>query len=452
LHRTSAAGGAIAIGWAMASPATATAHSLSGRVDTPLPLVAYVGGAVVAVGVSFAIVAVRDPGPPLEVRPLRTVTVPRPARLALRALGLGAWALIVAQLIVGGVGDADAASLFLWTLGWVGLAMVSAILGPVWPWLDPFTALYDLAAAALRRLGLRGRSPRDLPAPLGAWAAVAGLCFVVWLELVAKVAAGRQLAVVLLGYTVITLAAMAQYGRDAWRRRGETFSAWFRVLGRLAPFALAGDPEDGTVARRPLGSGLVSGPWRVEAVVLVAVGTGSIIYDGLSQTRPFYDLFGFPGVPLGTVLLAGFLGVLVAVVLGVGRRVGISAVGAGLLPVAMGYLVAHYLGALLVDAQRVLLVASDPFQLGWDLLGLGGWEPDASWLPTTLLWSIQVAAVVAGHVIGAWAGHAAARARERDGGVSGGPLAQLPLAVMMVALTSLTLWSLGQNLVFEAAG
>ena len=54
-------------------------------------------------------------------------------------------------------------------------------------------------------------------------------------------------------------------------------------------------------------------------------------------------------------------------------------------------------------------------------------------------------------MLGAWAGHVVA-AREsargtRRGSIGGG---EVPLAVIMVALTTLTLWSLGQALVVEA--
>ena len=42
----------------------------------------------------------------------------------------------------------DVSSLFLWVYGWVGLAIVCAIIGPAWQFLDPFSTLHDLAAAA----------------------------------------------------------------------------------------------------------------------------------------------------------------------------------------------------------------------------------------------------------------------------------------------------------------
>ena len=56
-------------------------------------------------------------------------------------------------------------------------------------------------------------------------------------------------------------------------------------------------------------------------------------------------------------------------VVAVAGRVGRTAMGAGLVPVAVGYLVAHYLTYLLTEGQRIVVALSDPLQQGWDLLG-----------------------------------------------------------------------------------
>ncbi|MBM4409683.1 MAG: hypothetical protein FJ038_14060 [Chloroflexi bacterium] len=433
--------GLVALGW----PATVAAHSLSGRLETPLPLVVYLAGAALAVGLSFAFVLLRDVR--ADVPPPGPVTrVPRPLVLALRTVGLIGWLWIVAQAIIGGSSDADVATLFLWVYGWVLVAILSAVAGPVWTWLDPFATLNDLGAAALRRAGVRPMAAAEYPAWLGEWPAVAGLIVVVWLELVYP---GGNLGLILVGYTGLTLAAMAQWGRDPWREHGETFSVWFATLGRLARFELVGRPGSSTVRRRPFLSGLLGGSWSVALVVLVAVGTGSILYDGLSQTKPWFDAFGFPAVPGATLLLAGFLGLIIALVVLVSRLVGPAAMGAGLLPIAFGYLLAHYLTYLLVDGQRILVAISDPFQLGWDLFGTAFYEPQGDWLPASLVWTFQLATVVGGHVAGAWAGHVVAA--RSAGRVQGHRLRQVPLAVVMVILTVTTLWSLGQAIVAEPA-
>jgi len=439
-------------GLGLAVPAVALGHSLSGRYESPLPLAVYVVGAAIAVGLSFVFVLVRDVrGAPPALG--EAVVLPSVVRVGLRAVGLGGWLWVVAQGIAGGGGAADVGSLFLWVYGWVGLAAISALGGPVWAWLNPFATLYDLGAALLRRLGLRGGAA-PYPRRLAEWPAVVGFVVFVWLELVFTVAgSGRPLAVVLVLYTGLTLLAMAQWGRDVWLARGEVFSVWFGLLGRLAPWVLDGPPERGRLRRQPLGAGLARGPWTLPLVVLVAVATGAILYDGLSQTELWFGFFGLPSTGVATLLLLGFLVLIVLLVLGVGARIGWAAIGPGLLPIAVGYLVAHYLTYLLLDGQRIVIAVSDPLQLGWDLFGTAFYEPSIAWLPPSLLWTIQLVAVVGGHMVGAWAGHlAAVRAAGPRTSARELRLRQVPLAALMVFLTATTLWSLGQAIVVVPEG
>ena len=311
--------------------------------------------------------------------------------------------------------------------------------------------------------------------------ALAGLCFFIWLELVVHANGGQLLAFTMIGYTVVTLVGMAQYGKIPWRRNGEAFSVWFGLLGRLAPLATVGEPEDRLLHRRPYATGLVTGSWSVDRVAMVAVSTAGIIYDGASQTRPFYDTFGFPDIFEGSILLFGFLGIITALVLAVGRRVGMAGIGAGLVPVALGYLVARYL-------HRV--PAGLATNRGGDLRSIpAGLEPDRFRHV-----SGQHGMAVDGRAVGHPGRGGRDRARHRgmgracvrSGGFARverrperkpnhdplGPLAprrlrrrtasqaprngaqrpsQVPLALLMIGLTSLTLWSLGQNLVFIPA-
>ena len=424
----------------------AAAHTLHGDVDAPLPFAAYLLGAAVAVALSFAFVAISDGPPEPEPQPGRLRIVPKFVRLLLRGVGLLAWTWVVAQTIAGGDSDAEVQTLLLWVFGWVGLALVSALLGPLWSWLDPFTTLHDIGAAIVRPLGLRipGRAPWHRHTD--AWPALIFMVFFVWLELAATIGAGRELGVVLILYTLVTLGGMAWYGRDRWRSHGEVFSVWFGLLGRLAPFGLLGRRRDGQVQRRPFGHALTHEPWSASLLAVVAIAVGSVIWDGVSQTQPFYDLFGGVHPVTDALMLVGFLVFMAALVIGVGRRVGYVAMGAGLVPVAVGYLVAHYLTYLLVEGQRIVVALSDPFQQGWDLFGTVRYEPTDDFLSASVVWTIQVTAVVLGHVVGAWLGHAAVRERRR----AGEPTSQWPLAALMIGLTVVTLWSLGQNLVFVA--
>jgi hypothetical protein len=361
-------------------------------------------------------------------------------------VGLLAWLWVVAQTIAGGTSDAEVASLVLWVYGWIGLAMVSALLGPAWAWLDPFTTLYDLIAAVFRPTGLHlpGRAPWH--GRTQAWPAALLMVFFVWLELGGRIRSGRELGVVLAGYTLLTLAGMAWYGKHRWRAHGEVFSVWFGLLGRLAPYGLVGRRREGHVQRRPFGHALTREPWSASLLTVVAVAAGSVIWDGISQTQPFYDLFGDLHPVADTAMLLGFLALVVALVIGVGRQVGYVAMGAGLVPVAVGYIVAHYLTYLLTEGQRIVVALSDPLQQGWDLFGTVRFEPTQDWLVSSAVWTMQVVAVVLGHVVGAWLGHTAVRDRRR----AGEPTSQWPLAALMITGTVVALWSLGQNLVFVA--
>lgn len=466
---------------ALAAPAIVAAHQLTGRFTSPIPLGAYLLGAALAVAASFAIVVL---GPGAALAPAtsgaapgeRVIRVPAVLRHVLVAAGLLAWIWIVVRAVVlDGASAGDVASLFLWTYGWVGLALVSALIGPAWTWLDPFSTLHRLGAWALRRVGLSGAPPAPYPGWLGRWPAVLGLAVFIWLELaVPATAGGRALGIVLLGYTVVTLAAMAQFGRDAWRRNGEVFSVWFDLVGRLAPLARLRteqrEPEPGQhepgrpegLRARSFGAGLLEPGTDLASLVLVALSVGGILFDGLSQTQIFFDLFGVPTIPEQTLLLAAWLGLVAGLTIVVGQIVGIRALVAGLIPISIGYLIAHYLTFILFDGQRILLALTDPLGQGWDLLGIGDFEPVTGWLPGAVAWSIQLVAVVGGHVVGAWAGHRAA-ILEATGpyvtlsgaGIRSVRWRQVPLALLMVGLTALTLWSLGQAVVAdtpEAAG
>ena len=91
LHRRSARCLAALVGAtiAAAGPGTVTAHQLTGRYESPLPLSAYLLGAAVAVALSFAFVLLRPALPETATaRPDRILNVPCPVRLGLRALGL----------------------------------------------------------------------------------------------------------------------------------------------------------------------------------------------------------------------------------------------------------------------------------------------------------------------------------------------------------------------------
>jgi hypothetical protein len=475
MARVAGAAAAAVLAWCL--PAIAAAHGLAPVYQSQLPLGVYLAGAAATVALSFGFILARDlraaPSPPG-----RPVHVPAAVRVGLRVAGLGGWAWAMVQGVGGGTTDAAVTGLFLWVYGWVGVALVSALVFPVWEWLDPFATLFDIGAWAVQRTGLRGWTPSGLPGRLGVWPATAGFAFFVWLQLVV-VPGTSALTLVLGGYTLLTLALMAHTGRDAWRAGGETFTVWFRTLNRLAPYGLApvtpGDPAGESVpalVRRPFASGLLDAEWSTARIVLVALGVASVIFDGVSRTPAYAAVLGSPGTIAGSVELGACLVLVAGLALAAARMVSPRAIGAGLLPIAVGYLTAHYLTYLAIDGQRIVIAVSDPLGTGADLFGTAAYQVQAGWLPPGLVWMLEVVAVVGGHMLGAWAGHVAAQ-REMEARANARPprdlrhrkihtaprpavrnvrIREVPLAVVMVALSTLTLWSLGQGIVEEEHG
>ena len=102
-------------------------------------------------------------------------------------------------------------------------------------------------------------------------------------------------------------------------------------------------------------------------------------------------------------------------------------------PIVVGYVIAHYLSYLVEVGQLTLIQLSDPFSNGSNLLGTGNLDVNY-WLSyhPTLLANIKVLAVVAGHVLGVIAAHdRAIRILPPRHQLTG----QLPLLAAMIAFT-----------------
>jgi len=102
-------------------------------------------------------------------------------------------------------------------------------------------------------------------------------------------------------------------------------------------------------------------------------------------------------------------------------------------PIAVGYVVAHYFTLFVLEGQRTLVLLSDPLGSGADWLGIGDLTENR-WIADqpTLVASIQVGAIVLGHVLGIVSAHdRAVRLFPRRSAV----VAQLPLLGVMVGYT-----------------
>jgi hypothetical protein len=101
-------------------------------------------------------------------------------------------------------------------------------------------------------------------------------------------------------------------------------------------------------------------------------------------------------------------------------------------PIALGYFVAHYYSLFMLEGQRTLIQLSDPLARGDNVFGTAERGVDDSWVTPGGVPTLQVAAVVTGHLLGVVLAHDRAvsllPARRAVAG-------QLPLLVLMVAYT-----------------
>lgn len=439
------------------------AHGVGSRGDLPLPFSYVVVGASLALVVSFAALAFLWPVP--RLRADAGWALPRPVARVLDSSAVTsvaaslAGALAVVTLAALAVGRDDANNpvpyvVYVWL--WVGLAALSLALGPVWRRLNPVRWLHR----GLCRLARLDPDDRLVDAWPGYWPAAAGLFAFTWLELVAPERTSLGvLRVAILAFLAVDLLGALVWGR-AWFGHGDAFEVLSRLYGSLSPLGRrhpgggwfgygrpARPPRNEWVLRTPLhGATALGTDPDVDRGLLAtaAVLLGGTAYDGLANQAAWYTFVQGSDLP-ELWMTVGLVGVCALVALSLGLAAAVSARLAGvpvrglatrlapsLLPIAAGYLVAHYWSLLILEGQRTLAKLSDPFGTGADWLGTRDLVPNAALLDPELVALVQVTAIVLGHVLGVVLAHERAVALfPRRAAVAG----QVPLLVVMVGYT-----------------
>src|SRR5688572_18837149 len=263
-------------------------------------------------------------------------------------------------------------------------------------------------------------------------------------------------------YSVVTWIGMALFGEQVWLARGEAFSVFFGLIARVAP--LQADEQQLTLGMP--GRALAHlPPLPPSGVLFVLLTLATVSFDGLSKTFWWLGLNGinpleFPGRSavmgsnsLGLVLLWLILAAAFLACLWIGRALAglrapfwphAGALAASILPISIGYQFAHYLAAFLVNGQYAAIALSDPFALGWFASEDRMHRVTTSFLSNhagvTLIWNLQAAGIVVGHVVAVLAAHLITL--RLDTARRAALLSQAPLALLMVAYTLFGLWLL----------
>ncbi|HJT02545.1 MAG TPA: hypothetical protein VJ757_02790 [Pseudonocardiaceae bacterium] len=420
------------------------AHGVGTRTDLPVPTWLAASGAGLAVLISFAALTLlwRKPllggataGWPIP-RAVATVLDSTPLRGGLRVT---ATLLSAAVCLIGFFGpDSVQRNIAPWAFYvtfWVGIVPASLALGPVWRILNPLRLVH---AALARLLRLDPRSGVfALPDRLGYWPAAASLAAFAYLELVLpERSQPHVVAWFMLCYAAVHTTAAVLFGQR-WFDRGDGFEVYSTLLGSLAPL---GRRQDGQLVLRSPLDGLKTIQPAPGLVAVVVTLVGSTAYDGLSRTS-FWNTV----IPSGpTAATAGLICsiLLIATVYLMGTwQVAVpgqrdaptpTTFAYTIVPIAAGYVIAHYFSLLIFDGQQTLILASDPLNRGTDLFGTAHHIINYTLISTTAIALVQILAIVIGHLLATISAH--------DQAVQMFPAdiatrTQYPLLAIMVALT-----------------
>ncbi|KQW49235.1 hypothetical protein ASC77_11135 [Nocardioides sp. Root1257] len=424
------------------------AHGVGGPKDLPISPELAIAGATAALVVSFTVLAIAWRNPRYDAA---TSGRPAPAWLAgivdstwwrvlWRALGfalflyVGAAAVLGKDLVINPVFGV----FYVWW--WVGLVPLSLFFGPVWKAISPVRTI-NLAFAKVS-----GSDPErgvfTYPERLGHWPAAVGLFAFVWLELVYPYS--TELGPVRLwvaAYVAVMLVGGALFG-NVFYERADPFEVYSTLVSRMSAWGR----RDGVLLIRSPLANLDSTPALPGLVGVVAVLFGSTAFDSFKDSTHWVQFV--QGSTTSAYLLNNLALLTFCVGVGAIFAAGTMLTGLGddlqrrqlpdlfahsVVPIVVGYVIAHYLSYLVEVGQLTLIQMSDPLSNGSNLLGTGNLDV-SYWLSyhPTLLANVKVLAVVAGHVLGVIAAHdRAIRILPRRHQLTG----QLPLLAAMIAFT-----------------
>ena len=437
----------------------ASAHQIqSSRFTAPIPLSLLFGGAAVTVAATAVWLAVTG-GRSATARTWDGFVIPTHVatlvRYGARTVFFGGVLVAVGHGLVGPqVAAENFATVFVWAAWLKGVGLLAILLGNPWPTLSPWRTLYDgltrIEGAEIAALG-------SYPSWLGSWPALGG--FVVGIGIFENLTVVPRspvaTAVVVAGYAAVMVLGAVAFGRE-WFRHADALEVLYRLFGRVAPVAFVPSNDGYRVVARPPWTGCTRPVERFDLVVFVVATVYTVSFDGFTNTQKFQELLfrlrdllsTGPGTSVFVYLLglAGFVAAFVAVSVAMesvsesgGWRGTTVAFAPTLLPIAAAYEVAHNypfvverLGRLAAIAWSIGVSPTEPL----DLLG---------WLSVPVFWGTQVLLIVAGHVVAVVAAHAVAV--ERYETLSQARRAHLPLVVLMVGYTVLSLWIISRPVV-----
>lgn len=310
------------------------------------------------------------------------------------------------------------------------------------------------------------------------------------------------LAWLIIAYSILTFGGMFVFGKHQWLRYGEVFSVIYGFLTRFSitevrtrdpvvcsecsgPQCSGGTTNyrsgcvdcyecfeyarDRQLNLRPPAIGLHTQqelPVGLTALVLLVLST--VTFDGFSDTPEWASALGwaltqtpqltspyFNGLVIANTLGLVFFPLAFAAVywvfcammqsvtasrgsLGPSAAQLMTAFVFSLVPIALAYHFAHYLGFLLIQGQLIIPLASDPFGNGADFFGTASYVVNITVTNARFIWFFAVMSIVVGHIIAVYLAHLKAVTIYGSGRMA--LKSQVPMLALMVIYTVVSLW------------
>lgn len=394
-------------------------HGIASRHDLPLPFSFLVIGAAAALAISFGVLVLAWRKPRFGsiggiALPRLTAVLDRPVvRVLARLLILATYAWAGLAMTLGPDLLTNPIFGFVYVWMWVGLVPLSLLLGQFWRATNPLRTLHRGLCAIARIDPQRGLLA--LPRPVGVWPAAVGVVGFGWLELVQP---DRTTLAVLRVWALAWLVSMiigAVVFGSRWIAAADPFEAYATSIAQLSPWRRVGEQLR---LVNPL-AGLNA--WRAPpgSAALVAALLGSTAFDSFANTSWWIQTVQNSDVRPTTWGSIGLVVMIVIVLLSfslaaawMGRygdrppRDYPRLMAGSLVPIVIGYAIAHYATLFVVEGQRTAISFSDPLGRGWNVFGSAemGVNSAIFAFPSAIA-VVQLAAIVGGHVLGIVVAH-----------------------------------------------
>ncbi len=422
---------------------TVLAHGLGDGAELPVDPMFIAWGAGLVVLISFTAFGVLWENPRLADAsrgrrlPTRLTTTVGVATFLGRIFAAGVYVITISAAFTGSRFVVLNAAPWVVLIGVVVvMPIISLLFGDVWRAVSPLRVLASAASLLGKRAGIgREREFSD-------WPAAVSLAAFAWFELAYhSPASPRVLAWLLVIYSAWAVIPATIYGTE-WTDRADGLGWWFSAIATMSCWT---KDADGARIRWPF-IGAVNFTAKAGSVVAILVMLGATTFDGVSRTQFWGDIIGdrigWGATGFRTLGLMWAIAIVIALYLGASRRTeGLLVDGrAGdnfaptLLPIAIGYAVAHTFAALIFDGQTLLIRASDPYGEGSNWFRTADWIENTRLLAATTIAWVQIVAVVGGHVVATILAHdrAIALTDNREDAVR----SQYAMVMMMIVFTA----------------